>query len=64
MSEEAALAAVTVHPARILGLEKKLGTIEAGKLAELFVTRGSPLAPGVKVESFVSHGRLVKPEAE
>src|SRR5207302_9962810 len=35
LSENDALAALTVVPARLCGVEKMLGTIEAGKLADL-----------------------------
>lgn len=37
---DAALAAVTTVPARLLGLEDRLGTLEAGKIANLAVTEG------------------------
>ncbi|MGB9863150.1 MAG: amidohydrolase family protein [Candidatus Saccharicenans sp.] len=40
LSPEAALRALTTEPARILGLEKQLGTIEKGKIANLVLTRG------------------------
>jgi imidazolonepropionase-like amidohydrolase len=37
LSEEDALAALTVVPAKLCGVEKQLGTIEAGKIANLTV---------------------------
>jgi len=40
LSREQALAAVTVVPARLLGLERTLGTIEPGKQANLLVVDG------------------------
>ncbi len=58
MSEDAALAAVTVNAARVLGLEKKLGTIEVGKTANLFATHGSPFAPSASATTTVSGGKL------
>jgi len=39
----AALRAATVNGARVLGVSSTLGTIEPGKLADLFVIRGNPL---------------------
>src|SRR3990167_5716397 len=39
----AALEAITLAPARIFGAEKLLGSIEAGKLADLIIWDGDPL---------------------
>jgi imidazolonepropionase-like amidohydrolase len=41
---EAALRAGTINGARALGMDGELGTIDAGKRADLFVVRGDPLA--------------------
>ncbi|MEM1043902.1 MAG: amidohydrolase family protein [Bacteroidota bacterium] len=41
LSEDDALAALTTTPAALLGLERSLGTVEAGKMANLVVTDGS-----------------------
>jgi imidazolonepropionase-like amidohydrolase len=40
LSADAALKALTIDAARILGVEKQLGTIEKGKAAHLFITSG------------------------
>ncbi|HLE85840.1 MAG TPA: amidohydrolase family protein [Thermoanaerobaculia bacterium] len=40
LSAEAALAAVTTEPARLLGLADRLGTLEPGKIANLVVAEG------------------------
>jgi imidazolonepropionase-like amidohydrolase len=40
LSKDAALAALTTTPARLLGMENQLGTIAPGKLANLVVTDG------------------------
>jgi imidazolonepropionase-like amidohydrolase len=39
----AALKIATINGARALGVSDKLGTIEVGKLADLFVIGGNPL---------------------
>jgi imidazolonepropionase-like amidohydrolase len=39
----ALLKAATINGARALGVDDRLGSIEAGKLADLFVVRGNPL---------------------
>lgn len=49
LTEAQALAAVTTTPARLLGLDARLGTIEPGKIANLTVTRGGLFAEGSKV---------------
>lgn len=38
LSEDAALAALTTNPAKLLGLSASMGTVETGKLANLIVT--------------------------
>jgi len=40
LSEEAALAALTTIPAKLCGVEKQLGTIEPGKIANLTIVDG------------------------
>lgn len=41
LPEDVALAALTTHPADMLGLNEQLGTVEPGKIANLVVTNGS-----------------------
>ncbi len=43
LSREEALKAVTIHPAQILGVADRLGSLEPGKSATLIVTTGDPL---------------------
>ncbi|WP_236704816.1 amidohydrolase family protein [Hymenobacter sp. AT01-02] len=43
LTKEQALTAVTLSPARILGLDKEYGSLEAGKSATLVVSRGDLL---------------------
>jgi len=49
LSKEDALAALTTIPARQLGLADRLGSIEAGKIANLAVETGEPFAEGSRV---------------
>jgi hypothetical protein len=62
MSEDQALAAVTVNAARALGLEKKLGTIEPDRIASLFSCRGSPFAPGARATKVWVRGKRIELE--
>jgi imidazolonepropionase-like amidohydrolase len=43
LSHDEAIKAITLYPAQILGLSDRLGTLEAGKIANLIVTTGDPL---------------------
>lgn len=47
---EAALAALTIAPAKQFGLESRLGSIEVGKLADVVVMKGDFLAEDAKVQ--------------
>ncbi|MGH3053869.1 MAG: amidohydrolase family protein, partial [Gaiellaceae bacterium] len=39
-----AIQAATIVPARVMGVDKEVGTVEAGKRADLIVLNGNPLA--------------------
>jgi imidazolonepropionase-like amidohydrolase len=43
LDRETALRAVTIHPAKVLGLEARIGSLEAGKDADLVLWSGDPL---------------------
>ncbi len=61
---DAALGAVTQIPARLLGIEAAVGTIEAGKLANLVVAEGDIFAKDTKIRQvFVEGERYIIPEA-
>lgn len=54
---ETALAAVTTVPARLLGLEDRLGTLEAGKIANLVVAEGDLFTEESRVREVWIDGR-------
>ena len=64
LSEQAALAALTTRPAAHLGLSDRLGTVEAGKVANLVVTNGSYFAEETDVRQVFVDGRLYDYTAE
>ena len=58
-SREEALKAVTLHPARLLGLDKRLGSIEKDKEADLIFLDGDPLDPRARVREVMILGEIV-----
>jgi imidazolonepropionase-like amidohydrolase len=60
LTRKAAIESLTINPARVLGLEKKLGTIEKGKDADLVFFNGDPLDPQAKVMRVMILGRFVE----
>jgi imidazolonepropionase-like amidohydrolase len=56
---EAALQAMTVNPAQIWGVADRLGTIEVGKSADLFVASGDPLDIRTTVSAVFIAGKQI-----
>jgi imidazolonepropionase-like amidohydrolase len=59
LPKDEALKAVTIYPAQIFGVEKLVGSVEEGKLANLIVTDGDPLEFRTKVKHLFINGRPV-----
>jgi imidazolonepropionase-like amidohydrolase len=59
LPKEEALKGVTIYPAQIFGVDKLIGSIEAGKLANLVITDGDILEFRTKVKQMFINGRLV-----
>jgi hypothetical protein len=64
LAREAALAAVTLEPARALGLESSLGSLEKDKSANIVLWSGDPLEPSSRVEAVMLEGRFVVGEVK
>ncbi|MFP3948697.1 MAG: amidohydrolase family protein, partial [Longimicrobiales bacterium] len=62
LDRESAIRAVTLGPAEILGLDDRVGTLEAGKRADLIVTDGDPLQFLTRVRRIWIDGQEVDPE--
>jgi|CZKC01.1.fsa_nt_gi imidazolonepropionase-like amidohydrolase len=58
MSHDDAMKALTINPAEMFGVGKELGTIEAGKMANLIVTTGDPLELTTEVKYLFIKGQL------
>jgi len=66
LSPMAALQAATLNPARFLGKETELGTVEKGKIADLVLLEANPLEDirnTTKINSVVLNGRLLDRKA-
>ena len=59
LSREAALAAVTITPARMLGIDERVGSVEVGKDADLVLWNGEPFEVTSKPVGVLVDGRLV-----
>ncbi len=64
LGREAALASVTREPARILGLDDRLGSIESGKEANLVLYTGDPFEYVTQVCEVFIEGRLVSEDCQ
>jgi imidazolonepropionase-like amidohydrolase len=63
LPEAEGLKAMTLYPARILGVEDRMGTLTPGKQAHLIVTDGSPLQPGTHYKAIFIAGKPYAPES-
>jgi imidazolonepropionase-like amidohydrolase len=63
LPQEEALKAVTLYPARILGVEDRLGSLEVGKRANLVVTSGHILQATTPVHLLFIDGKPVEPSS-
>lgn len=59
LPKEEALKAVTIYPAQIFGIDKLVGSIEQGKVANLIVTDGDPLEFRTRVKYMFISGKAV-----
>ncbi len=56
---DAALASVTIQPARLVGIAKRVGSLEVGKDADLVLWSGRPFEPTSAVIGVILDGRLI-----
>ena len=59
LPKEEALKAITLYPAQIFGVDKFVGSIETGKIANLIVTDGDPLEFRTKIKFMFINGKQV-----
>jgi imidazolonepropionase-like amidohydrolase len=59
VSEDDALAMITINPARQLGVEARVGSLEKGKDADIAIFSQHPFSPDARVEVTLVEGRIV-----
>lgn len=56
LQEEDALRAITINPAKILGVDQRVGSLEKGKDADVVILNGHPLEVRTRVEKVLVNG--------
>jgi imidazolonepropionase-like amidohydrolase len=64
LSKDDAIKAITINAAKIFGADKALGSLEAGKIANLVVVSGDPLEIRSRIQHVVIGGRDVPLESK
>jgi imidazolonepropionase-like amidohydrolase len=59
LDEETALRAITINPAAVVGLAERIGSLEAGKDADLLILDGPPFRLGTRVVRVLIEGETV-----
>ena len=56
LPKDEALKAITLYPAQILGVDKDLGSLDVGKIADLLITDGDPLEYRTQIKRIFVNG--------
>jgi hypothetical protein len=59
LDRQAALRALTLEPAELLGVEKRVGSLEKGKDANFVFLNGDPFQPSTRIQAVVIEGHAV-----
>jgi imidazolonepropionase-like amidohydrolase len=59
MDSNAALRAITLNPAQVLGIDDRVGSIEVGKDADLIILGGDPFGPDNQPQAVIIEGEIV-----
>ena len=59
LSYEAAIESITISPARILGIQDRVGSLEVGKDADLALYDGDPLEYTTHCVGVIINGKVV-----
>ncbi len=64
LDRDAAIQGMTHHPAALLGVAERVGTLEVGKDANMVILTGDPFEAGTKVLAVMAGGSVVFGEDE
>ncbi|MGB2865130.1 MAG: amidohydrolase family protein [Sedimentisphaerales bacterium] len=59
LNREIARKAITIHPAEMMAVDYRLGSLEVGKDANLLILSGDPLDVGTKIYKVMIEGKIV-----
>ena len=59
LNREIAKKAITIHPAEMLGIDYRLGSLDVGKDANLLILSGDPMDVGTKIDKVMIEGKIV-----
>lgn len=59
LSEEEAIKALTINPAKILGVDDMVGSLEVGKVANVVIWSESPIQMRSKIHSVIIKGNII-----
>ncbi len=62
LPEETALRAITIEPAKLLGIEQRVGSLAVGRDADLVVLNGDPFEFTTNVQAVIVDGMLIDAE--
>jgi len=59
LSEKEAIQALTINPAKILGVDHLVGSLETGKIANVVIWTGSPIQMSSRVQTVIINGKII-----
>jgi hypothetical protein len=62
LDRQVALRAMTLEPAELLGVDKRLGSLEKGKDANMVFLNGDPFQPSTRIQAVMIEGQIVHGE--
>ena len=59
LSEEEALKAITINPAKMIGIDHMVGSLEEGKMANVVIWSGSPIQMRSRINTVIINGKVI-----